>query len=133
VENAVLAPLECAFLNRDVVDDVNGLDFDTRIREGGEPAAEECGAGRLSLAIYTPRRLEDDVVGKDLGARPLAARVREELKATGARPRREWRTGLEALSPRELAAARSEIESFSKRLSRSRTATIASQRGPQFG
>ena len=31
-----------------------------------------------------------------------AARVREELKATGARPRREWRTGLEALSPREL-------------------------------
>jgi DNA-binding NarL/FixJ family response regulator len=36
------------------------------------------------------------------GARPLAARVREELKATGARPRREWRTGLEALSPREL-------------------------------
>src|SRR5262249_45939501 len=24
------------------------------------------------------------------------------LKATGARPRREWRTGLEALSPREL-------------------------------
>jgi DNA-binding NarL/FixJ family response regulator len=36
------------------------------------------------------------------GARALAARVREELKATGARPRREWRTGLEALSPREL-------------------------------
>ena len=36
------------------------------------------------------------------GARPLAARVRDELKATGARPRREWRTGLEALSPREL-------------------------------
>jgi DNA-binding NarL/FixJ family response regulator len=36
------------------------------------------------------------------GARPLAAWVREELKATGARPRREWRTGLEALSPREL-------------------------------
>ncbi|HZZ21984.1 MAG TPA: AAA family ATPase [Roseiarcus sp.] len=36
------------------------------------------------------------------GARPLAVRVREELKATGARPRREWRTGLEALSPREL-------------------------------
>jgi DNA-binding CsgD family transcriptional regulator len=36
------------------------------------------------------------------GARPLVARVRDELKATGARPRREWRTGLEALSPREL-------------------------------
>jgi tetratricopeptide (TPR) repeat protein len=34
------------------------------------------------------------------GARPLAVRVREELVATGARPRREWRTGLEALSCR---------------------------------
>jgi DNA-binding CsgD family transcriptional regulator len=36
------------------------------------------------------------------GARPLATRAREELKATGARPRREWRTGLEALTPGEL-------------------------------
>ena len=33
------------------------------------------------------------------GACPLAARTREELKATGARPRREWRTGVEALTP----------------------------------
>ncbi|MBV8916236.1 MAG: helix-turn-helix transcriptional regulator [Acetobacteraceae bacterium] len=40
------------------------------------------------------------------GARPLAARAREELKATGARPRREWRTGLDALSPRELHVVR---------------------------
>jgi DNA-binding CsgD family transcriptional regulator len=40
------------------------------------------------------------------GARPLSARIREELKAIGARPRREWRTGLEALSPRELHVAR---------------------------
>jgi DNA-binding NarL/FixJ family response regulator len=39
------------------------------------------------------------------GARALAVRIREELKATGARPRREWRTGLEALSPRELRVA----------------------------
>ena len=31
----------------------------------------------------------------------LAARVREELKAIGARPRREWLTGLGALSRRE--------------------------------
>ena len=36
------------------------------------------------------------------GARRLAARAREELKATGARPRREWRTGVEALTPSEL-------------------------------
>jgi DNA-binding CsgD family transcriptional regulator len=40
------------------------------------------------------------------GARPLAARVREELKATGARPRSEWRTGVEALTPSELRVAR---------------------------
>jgi len=40
------------------------------------------------------------------GARPLAARVREELGALGVRPRREWRTGVEALTPGELRVAR---------------------------
>jgi DNA-binding CsgD family transcriptional regulator len=40
------------------------------------------------------------------GARRLAARAREELKATGARPRREWRTGVEALTPSELRVVR---------------------------
>jgi ATP/maltotriose-dependent transcriptional regulator MalT len=40
------------------------------------------------------------------GARRLAARVREELKATGARPRRVWRTGVEALTPSELRIVR---------------------------
>jgi DNA-binding CsgD family transcriptional regulator len=40
------------------------------------------------------------------GARPLAARAREELKITGARPRRAWRTGVEALTPSELRIAR---------------------------
>ena len=40
------------------------------------------------------------------GARPLAARAREELNAAGARPRREWRTGVEALTPGELRVAR---------------------------
>ena len=40
------------------------------------------------------------------GARPLAARARDELKATGARPRRPWRTGVEALTPSELRVAR---------------------------
>jgi DNA-binding CsgD family transcriptional regulator len=40
------------------------------------------------------------------GARPLAARVREELNATGARPRRAWRTGVESLTPSELRVAR---------------------------
>jgi DNA-binding CsgD family transcriptional regulator len=58
-------------------------------RDGRRSAAREPLAEALDLAARC-------------GARPLAARVREELKATGARPRRVWRTGLEALSPREL-------------------------------
>ena len=40
------------------------------------------------------------------GARPLAVRAREELRAAGARPRREWRRGVEALTPSELRVAR---------------------------
>ena len=40
------------------------------------------------------------------GAPPLAARVREELGALGVRPRREWRTGVDALTPGELRVAR---------------------------
>ncbi len=58
-------------------------------RDGSRSAAREPLAEGLDLAARC-------------GARPLAARAREELKATGARPRREWRTGLEALTPREL-------------------------------
>jgi DNA-binding NarL/FixJ family response regulator len=58
-------------------------------RDGCRSAAREPLAEALDLAARC-------------GARPLAVRVREELKATGARPRREWRTGLQALSPREL-------------------------------
>jgi DNA-binding CsgD family transcriptional regulator len=50
------------------------------------------------------------VQGLDLaarcGARPLSRRAREELKATGARPRRAWRTGVEALTPSELRIVR---------------------------
>ena len=40
VQNAVLRPREGAFLNCDVVDDVNGFDFDTRIRECSEPTGQ---------------------------------------------------------------------------------------------
>jgi DNA-binding CsgD family transcriptional regulator len=40
------------------------------------------------------------------GAQPLAARVREELNAAGARPRRDWRRGVESLTPTELRVAR---------------------------
>jgi DNA-binding CsgD family transcriptional regulator len=49
------------------------------------------------------------------GARTLAARAREELKAAGARPRNEWRTGVEALTPRELSVARLAAEGRTNR------------------
>jgi DNA-binding CsgD family transcriptional regulator len=41
--------------------------------------------------------------------------VREELKATGARPRRAWRTGVEALTPSELRVARLAADGRSNR------------------
>jgi DNA-binding NarL/FixJ family response regulator len=49
------------------------------------------------------------------GARRLAARAREELKATGARPRRAWRTGVEALTPSELRIVRLAAEGHTNR------------------
>jgi DNA-binding NarL/FixJ family response regulator len=49
------------------------------------------------------------------GARPLAARAREELRATGARPRRQWRTGVEALTPSELRTVRLAAEGRTNR------------------
>jgi len=48
-------------------------------------------------------------------ARPLAARAREELRAAGARPRREWRTGVEALTPSELRIVRLAAEGRTNR------------------
>jgi ATP/maltotriose-dependent transcriptional regulator MalT len=62
-------------------------------RDGRRAAAREPLAEGLELAVRC-------------GARRLAGRAREELKATGARPRREWRTGVEALTPSELRVAR---------------------------
>jgi DNA-binding NarL/FixJ family response regulator len=58
-------------------------------RAGQRAAAREPLAEALDLAVRS-------------GARRLAAIAREELKATGARPRRAWRTGVEALTPSEL-------------------------------
>jgi DNA-binding CsgD family transcriptional regulator len=49
------------------------------------------------------------------GARALAVRAREELKSLGARPRNEWRTGVEALTPRELRVARLAAEGRTNR------------------
>jgi DNA-binding CsgD family transcriptional regulator len=60
-----------------------------RRRAGQRSTAREPLAEALELAVRC-------------GARRLATRAREELKATGARPRREWRTGVDALTPREL-------------------------------
>jgi DNA-binding CsgD family transcriptional regulator len=62
-------------------------------RAGRRTAAREALADALDLAARC-------------GARPLVARVREELNAAGARPRREWRTGAQALTPSELRIAR---------------------------
>lgn len=64
-----------------------------RRRAGQRGAAREPLAEALDLAARC-------------GARPLAARVRDELMAAGARPRREWRRGVEALTPSELRVAR---------------------------
>jgi DNA-binding CsgD family transcriptional regulator len=57
-------------------------------RAGRRTAAREALSEALDLAARC-------------GARPLLRRIREDLKAAGARPRREWRLGLEALTPTE--------------------------------
>ena len=62
-------------------------------RSGRRAAAREPLAEALDLAARC-------------GARTVAARAREELRATGARPRSEWRTGVESLTPSELRIVR---------------------------
>ena len=71
-------------------------------RSGERAAARDLLAQALDLAARC-------------GARPLAALVRDELKAAGARPRRQWRTGVEALTPSELRVARLAAEGRSNR------------------
>jgi DNA-binding CsgD family transcriptional regulator/predicted negative regulator of RcsB-dependent stress response len=71
-------------------------------RSGRRAAAREPLAEGLDLAARS-------------GARPLSRRAREELKATGARPRRDWRTGVEALTPSELRVVRLAAEGRSNR------------------
>jgi DNA-binding CsgD family transcriptional regulator len=71
-------------------------------RAGRRSAAREPLAEALELAVRC-------------GARRLAARAREELTATGARPRRAWRTGLEALTPSELRVVRLAAEGRTNR------------------
>ena len=71
-------------------------------RAGQRASAREPLAEALELALRC-------------GASRLAARAREELKATGARPRREWRTGVEALTPSELRIVRLAAEGRTNR------------------
>ena len=83
----------------------------------GRPAGEiaallrrsgQRGASREPLA----RALE---LAARCGARPLAARARDELRAAGARLRRPWRTGVDALTPSELRVARLAADGRSNR------------------
>ena len=71
-------------------------------RDGQRAAARDPLARALDLAARC-------------SARPLAARAREELRAAGARPRRPWRTGVDALTPSELRVARLAAEGRSNR------------------
>lgn len=71
-------------------------------RSGGAASAR----GPLSEALDLAARC---------GARGLATRARDELRATGARPRSEWRTGVEALTPSELRVARLAAEGRTNR------------------
>jgi DNA-binding CsgD family transcriptional regulator len=73
-----------------------------RRRAGRRAAARDPLAEALELAVRC-------------GARRLAAHAREELKATGARPRRAWRTGVEALTPSELRIVRLAAEGRTNR------------------
>ncbi len=74
------------------------------------------------LLRHAGRRVEARLhlaAGLDLarrcGARPLAERAREELRASGARPRRDRLTGRDALTPSELRIARLAAEGRTNR------------------
>jgi hypothetical protein len=65
MQDAVLRSPECAFLDCNIADDVNGFHFDMRIGESSEPIAKECGASCFSRTMHTAGRLENDLVGKN--------------------------------------------------------------------
>jgi DNA-binding CsgD family transcriptional regulator len=71
-------------------------------RDGQRAAARDPLARALELAA-------------GCAAGPLAARARDELRAAGARPRRPWRTGVDALTPSELRVARLACDGRSNR------------------
>jgi DNA-binding NarL/FixJ family response regulator len=101
-------------LLRESVDVLNGspallerahslAEFGAVLRRSGERAAAR---EPLTQALELAARC---------GARPLAARVRDELRAAGARPRRAWRSGVDALTPSEQRVARLAAEGLSNR------------------
>jgi len=98
-------------------DSVGALDESPALLERARSLAELGAALRRSgqrAAARDPlaRALE---LAARCGARPLAARARDELRAAGARPRRPWRTGVDALTPSELRVARLAADGRSNR------------------
>ena len=91
----------------------------------GSPARLELARALIDLGAHMRRQ------GRRVGARdplrrglelahharadPLVALANEELQAAGARPRRPWLTGVEALTPSELRVARLAAEGASNR------------------
>ncbi len=78
-------------------------EFGAALRRAGERVAAR---GPLGEALDLAARC---------GATPLSAKAREELSAAGARPRRVWRTGVEALTPGELRVARLALQGRTNR------------------
>jgi len=70
------------------------IEWGAALRRAGRPR-DACRA--LAQGLDTAARC---------GARPLAARAREELRIAGARPRRDWSVGIESLTPSELRIIR---------------------------
>jgi DNA-binding CsgD family transcriptional regulator len=66
------------------------------------------------VAARVPLRRALDLAAR-CGATPLATRARDEALAAGARPRRPWTTGVQALTPSELRVARLAAQSLSNR------------------
>lgn len=66
------------------------------------------------VAAREPLRQALDLAHR-CGATPLAQRARDEALAAGARPRRPWTTGVQALTPSELRVAQLAAQSLSNR------------------
>ena len=61
-EDAFVRTHERAFLDRDIIEDVNVVDFDVRVWKGNEPAPKELRAGCLTFPVYPTRRFKNHIV-----------------------------------------------------------------------